>query len=418
MKAFNGELNSHRQMSRKIYVESYGCTQEKSETGLYVNKIMDEDDKITQNPEEADLRVIGTCVVIKKTENKMLERIGYLSEMGQTTVIGCLPPISYGTLVEKNVNVISQADFRSLYKGELDNIEIKEPSILDGIPINQGCTGNCNFCISRVARGKLLSRTPDKICNQISMILQRGKKEIRISSLDTAAYGKDIGIRLPALINRATSIEDFFRLRVGMMEPKNTEEIVDGLLDSYKNEKVFKFLHLPVQDGDDRILELMNREYSVGSYYHINQKFRSAFRDGVFSTDIITGYPDSDDESFRKTCELLYKSRPDIVNITTFSPRQYTRDFNKKMPPSNLIKKWGGEYTRIHKEILSQNQGEFIGREMKIFITEKGKKGTVVGRDESYRPVVIKSELPLFSMEDVEIVEAGPTYLIGKTITA
>ncbi|MCI2412733.1 MAG: tRNA (N(6)-L-threonylcarbamoyladenosine(37)-C(2))-methylthiotransferase [Cuniculiplasma sp.] len=405
-------------MSRKIYVESYGCTQEKSETGLYVNKIMGDGDKITQDPEDADLRVIGTCVVIKKTENKMLERIGYLSELGQTTVIGCLPPISSGTLIEKNVNVISQSEFRSLYRGDMDDIEIKEPSILDGVPINQGCTGNCNFCISRVARGKLLSRVPDKICNQIGMILERGKREIRISSLDTAAYGKDIGIRLPDLINKITSIDSFFKLRVGMMEPKNTEEILDDLIRAYRNEKVFKFLHLPVQDGDDRILELMNREYSVSSYYNINEKFRNAFKNGVFSTDIIVGYPGSDEESFQKTCELLYKSRPDIVNITTFSPRQYTRDFNKKMPQSNLIKKWSAEYTRIHKEILNENQSRFVEREISIFITEQGKTGTVIGRDESYRPVVVKNEIPLYSKVDVEIVETGPTYLIGKQLRA
>lgn len=405
-------------MSRKIYVESYGCTQEKSETGLYVNRIMEDGDRITQDPEDADLRVIGTCVVIKKSENKMLERIGYLSELGQTTVIGCLPPISSGTLVEKNVNVISQSEFRELYKGGMDDIEIKEPSILDGVPINQGCTGNCNFCISRVARGKLLSRAPEKICSQIGMILERGKKEIRISSLDTAAYGKDIGVRLPDLVKKITSIDDFFRLRIGMMEPKNTEEILDELISSYRNEKVFKFLHLPVQDGDDRILELMNREYSVRSYFDINEKFRHAFKDSVFSTDIIVGYPGSDEESFQKTCELLYRSRPDIVNITTFSPRQYTRDFNKKMPQSNLIKKWSGEYTGIHKEILSDNQSKFIGQERRIFVTEIGKTGTVIGRDESYRPVVVKNEIPLYSMIDVEIVETGPTYLIGKQLRA
>lgn len=202
------------------------------------------------------------------------------------------------------------------------------------------------------------------------------------------------------------------------MEPKNTEEILNDLIREYRNEKVFKFLHLPVQDGDDRILELMNREYSVSSYYNINEKFRNAFKNGVFSTDIIVGYPGSDEESFQKTCELLYKSRPDIVNITTFSPRQYTRDFNKKMPQSNLIKKWSAEYTRIHKEILNENQSRFVEREISIFITEQGKTGTVIGRDESYRPVVVKNEIPLYSKVDVEIVETGPTYLIGKQLRA
>ncbi len=405
-------------MSRKIYVESYGCTQEKSEAGLYVNKIMQEGDTLSRNPEDADLRVIGTCAVIKKTETKMLERISLLADMGKTEVIGCLPPISSGTLKEKNVEIISSREFRGFYEGGLDEIEIREPSILDGIPINQGCTGNCNFCISRISRGKLLSRPVEKICNQVSMILSRGQKEIRISSLDTAAYGKDINTGLPDLIHNIVSLRGNFKLRVGMMEPKNTEEILDDLMGAYGDEKVFKFLHLPVQDGDNRILELMNREYMVDSYYKINRVFRKTFRDSVFSTDIIVGYPGSDEESFQNTCELLYMSRPDIVNITTFSPRQYTRDFSKKMPPSNLIKRWSGEYTRIHREILRENYEPLIGKEKDIFITEVGKPGTMIGRDNAYRPVVVKGGIPLFSTINCRIVEIGPTYLMGTLLRA
>jgi 2-methylthioadenine synthetase len=207
-------------MSRKIYVEAYGCTQEKSETGLYANSIMNEGDTITENPEEADIRIIGTCVVIGKTEKKMIHRISELADYGNTRVMGCLPPISSGTLVEKNIELISPSEFRNFYRGTLDDLEIREPSILDGVPINQGCTGSCNFCISRVARGKLLSRPPEKIVNQIGMMIDRGLREIRISSLDTAAYGKDINMRLPDLVNNITHLDRDFSLRVGMMEPK------------------------------------------------------------------------------------------------------------------------------------------------------------------------------------------------------
>lgn len=405
-------------MSRKIYVEAYGCTQEKSETGLYANSIMSDGDTLTENPEEADIRIIGTCVVIGKTEKKMIHRISELADFGSTKVMGCLPPISSGTLAEKNIDLISASEFRNFYRGSLDDIEIREPSILDGIPINQGCTGNCNFCISRVARGKLLSRTPEKIVNQIGMVIGRGLKEIRISSLDTAAYGKDIGVRLPDLVNSIVQLEHDFSLRVGMMEPKNTDEIIEPLLKSYESEKVFRFMHLPVQDGDDRILELMNREYKVKSYYNVSEKFRKKFPDSLFSTDIIVGYPDSDQTSFENTVELLYKSRPDIVNITTFSPRQFTKDFHKKLPPSNLVKKWSYEYSRVHKEIIKNNFSKHIGEIRKVLITENGKGDSMVGRDSAYRPVVMRGKQNLYERIECEIVDVGPTYLVGKAITA
>lgn len=401
-------------MSRKIYVESYGCTLQKSETGLYTNSIMEDGDTIVQNPEDADLRIIGTCAVIKKTEDHMIRRIGELSDSGKTMVIGCLPPVTLGSLKEKNVDVIGNVEFRDLYRGKLDDIQIREPSILDGIPINQGCTGSCNYCISRIARGKLLSRSVDKIRGQALMQISRGIREIRISSLDTAAYGKDIGIRLPELIRHILTIDEDFMLRVGMMEPKNTAEIIEPLIEAYRNRKVFKFLHIPVQSGDNRILELMNREYEVETYFDIVRRFREDFHDAVISTDIIAGYPGDDEESFENTYKLLEISRPDIVNITRFSPRQYTKDFGKKTPPSNLIKRWSQEFTELHHRIIEESYSSLIGRTKRVMITEMGKNNTSVGRDESYRPVVVPGAHQKYSWINAEIVETGPTYLIGK----
>ena len=402
------------EMPRKIYVESYGCTLQKSETGFYTNSIMKDGDTVTGNPDDADIRIIGTCAVIKKTEDHMIRRIGELADSGRTMVIGCLPPVSMGSLKERNVEVISAGEFRDMYRGKLDSIEIREPSILDGIPINQGCTGSCNYCISRIARGKLLSRPVEKIRGQAIMQVSRGMREIRISSLDTAAYGKDIGVRLPDLIDAITSISGDFMLRVGMMEPKNTDEILSRLLESYRSSRVFKFLHIPVQSGDDRILELMNREYVAGTYFRIVKKFRDEFPGMVISTDIIAGYPGDDEESFERTYHLLEESRPEIVNITRFSPRQYTKDFGKKTPSSNLIKRWSQEYSDLHHRMIQESYESLMGRTVKILITESGKNETSVGRDESYRPVVVPGAHQKYSWINAEIVETGPTYLIGK----
>ena len=229
----------------KIYSESYGCTQSKSETGLYVNSMLGEGNTLVSRPEEADLSIIGTCVVIKQTEDRMIRRIEELSRASRVRVMGCLSTTNGGSLAQDNIEVISSRSFRDFYTGKLDDVEIREPSIFEGIPINQGCTGSCNFCISHLARGKLLSRPIDKIRNQVIMQLQKGLREVRISSLDTAAYGKDIGSRLNNLVDGIVSIKDDFMLRVGMMEPRNTLEILPQLLDSYGSSKVFKFLHIP-----------------------------------------------------------------------------------------------------------------------------------------------------------------------------
>ncbi len=403
-------------MNQKIFVESYGCTLSKSETGLYVNKMLNEGGVLVDSPEGADISVIGTCVVIKHTEEKMLRRIGELSDHSKVKVMGCLPPISAGSLKDDRIEVIDPLEFRKFYTGKLDEIEIKEPSIFEGIPINQGCTGSCNFCISHIARGKLVSRRPEKIVNQIRMQLERNIREVRITSLDTAAYGKDIESNLAELIKGITNIDDDFMLRVGMMEPRNTHDILDDLLNSLDNQKVFKFMHLPVQSGSNRILSLMNREYHREEFEAIVASFRERFRDSVLSTDIIAGYHGDDEESFNDTMNLLETTKPDIVNVTRFSPRQFTKDFSVKTPPSDKIKSWTRSYAEKHKEILEGNMEKFIGKTRSIMITEKGKEGTSVGRDLAYRPVVVPGVHETYSRLECEIVGTGNTYLIGKVI--
>lgn len=400
----------------KIYFESYGCTLNKSEAGLYVNSLLKDGSTLVNNPADADLSVVSTCVVIKHTENRMLSRIQELSSKSKVRVMGCLPPVSAGTLESDSIEVLHPREMRAFYYGALDDIEIREPSIFDGIPINQGCTGNCNFCISRVARGKLISRPVSKIASQVRMQIERGIGEVRISSLDTAAYGKDTGVRLPNLIREICSIEGDFMLRVGMMEPRNTFEIVDDLLNSYSDPKVFRFLHLPVQSGDDRILESMNREYKLDEFLKITEKFRNSYPDGTLSTDIISGYPEDDEESFQNTLNMLERTKPEIVNITRFSPRQYTKDFNRKVPDSGKVKRWTAEYTEMHRNIIKERMENLIGRTESIFLTERVKDGTTMGRDQSYRAVVVPGEHPLYSRIDVELVDHGGTYLIGKPL--
>lgn len=400
----------------KIYFESYGCTLNKSETGLYVNRLLQDGGVLVKSPDEADISVIGTCVVIRHTENRMMNRIQELSSKSRVRVMGCLPPVSAGTLDNENIETLKPLEVRSFYSGALDDVEIVEPSIFDGIPINQGCTGSCNFCISRVARGKLLSRRPEKIIDQVKMQLSRGIGEVRISSLDTAAYGKDIGVRLPSLVEGICSLNGKFRLRIGMMEPKNTMEILPELLDSYSSERVFKFLHIPVQSGDNRILDSMNREYESETYFEIVDQFKRRYPDSTLSTDIISGYPGDDEESFENTLRLIERTEPEIINITRFSPRPFTRDFEKKTPESNLVKRWTAEYTKLHRKLTNARFDGLVGRFENVFTTERVKEGTTLARDSAYRPVVLSGDLPLFSTFDTEIVEHSDNYLVGKMI--
>ncbi|WP_188679675.1 tRNA (N(6)-L-threonylcarbamoyladenosine(37)-C(2))-methylthiotransferase [Thermogymnomonas acidicola] len=400
----------------RIYVESYGCTLNRAETGLYVNRLLSEGAELVQRPEEADIGVIGTCVVIRHTEEKMLRRIEELSSKVRVKVTGCLPAVSAGQLEGGAVEVLKPREARSLYTGYLDDVEIREASIFEGIPINQGCTGSCSYCISRVSRGKLLSRPVEKIVKQVEMQLERGIREIRLTSLDTAAYGKDTGHRLPELVAAILRIPKDFRLRVGMMEPKNAGEIAEELFRTYSDPRVFRFLHLPVQSGDDRVLRDMNREYTVSDFERIVRMFRERFPDSTLSTDIICGYHSDDEESFENTVRLIERTEPEIINITRFSPRPFTKDFGSKTPPSNVMGRWSRALTELHREISARKMASLVGRTEAIIFAERGKQGTTVGRDSAYRPVVVPGEYPLYGEAQVEVVDSTETYLVGRVI--
>jgi MiaB-like tRNA modifying enzyme len=399
----------------KIYFESYGCTLQKSESSLYLNKLLqDKNNSVVDTPDEADLSMIGTCVVIKHTEDKMIKRISSLSKKSENVqVLGCLATVNGNTIESENVQVLKPREFRNFYEGGLDNIEIKSDTY-DGIPINQGCTGSCNFCISHIARGRLLSRKIDKIINQAKMELDRNIREIRISSLDTAAYGKDIGTDLAELVNNISSIEGDFYIRVGMMEPRNTYDILDKLVSAYGHGNVFKFLHLPVQSADNGVLEAMNREYTIEEARTVWKKFQETFPDMSIATDIILGYYNDSRDGFEKTLKFLEEYRPDIINVTRFSPRPYTKDYNKTPLNSNLLKQWSNEIINLHNNQMENKLDRFIGKEEKILITEKGKNGTMVGRDINYRPVVLNGNYEKYSYVYCKIVSHGSNYLMGE----
>ncbi len=402
----------------KIYLESYGCTLQKSESAMYVNRLLSEGHELVDSPDSADLSVIGTCVVIKKTENKMVRRIEELSGRSRVRVIGCLTSTGGDQLSGGNIEVVDPAEFRQFYRGKLDGIDIRAPSIWEGIPINQGCTGSCNFCVSRVARGKLVSRRPGKVVDQVRMQLSRGMREVKITSLDTAAYGLDIDSDLNSLVKGILSIDGDFRLRIGMMEPKNTAKIHEGLLDIMHDTRVYRFLHLPVQSGDNRVLEAMNREYTVDTFREIAENFNSTFPVGMLSTDVVVGYHCDDEDSFEKTYRLMEDVRPAVMNITKFSQRPYTKDFNSRPPPSNHIKRWSTELTELHHRILKERLESMSGTVIKdAMVTEAGKKGTSVLRDINYNPIVVMERMPLYEKRTVEIVDSGSTFLVGKAVS-
>ncbi len=399
----------------KVYVEAYGCSQNIAETMMIARAIGSR----VKNPKDADLILIGTCVVIEHTENRMLRRIRELKKYEKKIVVyGCLPSARM-EIIDKDVIPISTWELEEADK--ILNIEnspldfVYERDSIATIPIANGCLGNCAYCITRIARGRLRSRDENWILKMAKKAIERGIKEIRLSAQDTAAYGKDLGKNLAELINSLTSIKGEFKLRIGMMEPRETLEILEPLIDSYRSNKVFKFLHIPVQSGDDYILERMRRGYKVKDFKYIVNKFRKNFPNITISTDIIAGFPGEDDESFKKTYNLVKEIKPDILNITRFSPRPKTPAYKWKKVSSNIVKERSKKLTELHFSILKEKNKNLLGKEFEVVVTSHGKKGNFLARNNEYKPIILDDgEIGKFYR--IRIRDLGNTYFKGEIL--
>lgn len=414
-----------------MYLEVYGCTANKSDASIIKGILQSKGHRFVKETEDAEVVIILTCTVIGSTEQRMLSRIKKLSRLGKTLIVsGCMAAVQPDLVWEITSDAILLPPSKVSAVADVVGgkklcceytVKTSLPRCYEGvvahIAISEGCDFSCSYCITTKARGKLISYSIEEVVATVHDAIRKGCREIQLTSQDTASYGSDTGESLSELIKRVSEINRCFRIRVGMMNPYTALRQVDELLDAYENHKVYKFLHLPVQSGDNRVLQRMNRRYTVEEFVGIIDLFRSRFPNVTVSTDVIVGFPGEDEEGFKETMNLLKEAEPDIVNITRFSPRPYTEA--KKLTdrvPTAVAKQRSRVLTTLCKEIAEKKNKLFLGRKYNVLITEKGKESTMVGRTINYKPVVIPSQVQLGSIIPVKIVETTANYLIGKLI--
>jgi MiaB/RimO family radical SAM methylthiotransferase len=230
-----------------------------------------------------------------------------------------------------------------------------------------------------------------------------------------ACYGRDIGLNLVDLLHSVCAMEGEFFVRVGMMTPNYVLGMLDELVEAFRDEHVFKFLHLPVQSGDDEVLKRMNRFYSVEDFQRVIEAFRGAIRDITVSTDVICGFPTESEEAFERTMKLIERVKPDIVNVSKFFPRPLT--LAEKMTPlvsASDVTDRSKRLTELVKRISAEKNKAWMNWTGKILIDEEGKQpNSWIGRNFAYKPIVVKSEnvALLGKFLNVRVVKTYQTYL-------
>jgi MiaB-like tRNA modifying enzyme len=418
----------------KVYLETYGCTANKGDSELILGQLAQLGFTCTSNLLEADLVIVNTCAVKGVTYRRMKSRLLQLKKLGKKVLVaGCLPLIDphgldgFSAISCRSIpslpEVLSRIErgeenVRILYhpfveKPLLPRIRLQSLSAI--VQIEEGCLSNCSYCSVKLARGSLRSFLPENLERVTREAIKEGAKEILLTGQDTAVYGRDIGTDLPSLIQRLSTLPGNFRIRVGMMNPRYTLDILPSLLNAYESPKVYKFLHLPLQSGDNQVLKDMRRGYTVENFERIVSAFRERFPDLQLVTDIIVGFPTENQEAFERTCELLKKLEPDKVNISKFSPMPRTDAARLKQLSSQVIASRSRIMTNLCRQIAMEVNRRYLGRTMKVLVVERGPRGGFLARACNYKPVILR-DAKIGEEVEIKVVDAKPTHLIGEII--
>ncbi len=418
----------------KVFSECYGCSASLSDNEIMLGLLKQAGFRVVNTAEDSDINLIVTCSVKAPTEQRMIYRIKELTRLNKPLIVaGCMPKVEKEIIekinphasllgpdsIEKIVDVVNStlSGKKAVFLKDLKKPKLRLPRVNknDFIHITQistGCNLSCSYCIVKLAKGKLFSYPINTIVKDIKQALSNGVKEIWITSQDNAAYSFN-DHRLPQLLNEVCKIDGKFFVRVGMMNPSHVKEILDELIEVYKNEKIFKFLHLPLQSGSNRILQLMNRQYKVEDFVGIVKKFRKEIPQLTLSTDIIVGFPGEEDSDFNSTFELLKRMKFDIVNISKFGARPGTTASKMKQLDTKTVNERSAILHKLVKKIQLDVNKKWINWAGEVLIDEKGIENSFVGRNFAYKSIVIREKVDLGKFFDVKIVDTTSNFLIG-----
>lgn len=429
--------------NRKACIITYGCSNNQNESRIMAGLLQQAGFSIT-NEENADIVIVNTCSVKNKTESKILHRLstfGARFPEKKLIVAGCLPEADIkrvkkhvkgtsivGTNHITKITTAATEDGIVEFVGKDENNragleKIGLPKIREGaidiITISNGCASSCTFCSTKLAKGNLMSYDENKIVEEIRAgKIGGGAKEFWLTSQDCGCYGFETGTNAAALLKNITSsVHGEYFLRLGMANPQHVKRILPELIEAYQNDHIFKFLHVPVQSGSEKVLREMRRGHTVEDFKRVVNEFRRAFPEITIWTDMIVGFPGETEEDFSASIQLLQEARPDVVNISMYSSRPGTRASKMKQIQSETIKERTGKMNLLAKDIYLQNNKKWLGWSGNIIVDEfKETKGNFIGRNYAYKPVVVRGNYRLGQIVDVKIEEASSMCLFGEEI--
>ena len=429
-------------MEKTVALITLGCKVNQYETNAMSQKLIENGYKVVEHTQKADIYIINTCTVTNMSDRKSRQMIRRAKEMNPKAFIiavGCYVQVSKEEVEkieeidlalgnEEKVNIVDYCnklleEKDSEKQSAMEDVmqakefsEFGETSYTEKtravIKVQDGCDRFCSYCIIPYARGRVRSRKPEHIIKEIENIAKQGIKEVVITGIHIASYGKDFrnGYKLIDLLEEINQIEGIERIRLGSIEPLLiTEEFVQRLT---KLEKICEHFHLSLQSGCDETLKRMNRRYTIEQFTEIVERLRVAYSNVNLTTDIIVGFPGETEEEFNKTYKFLENIKFYKMHIFKYSQRKGTKaaEMPEQISPEEKEKR-----SKKLIELSDKNEEEYnkkyIGKTVEV-LWEEEKQGTYKGHTKNYVLVESNNKHQENMLEQVIIKEATKHHVI------
>mmetsp|Transcript_29859 Transcript_29859/g.42593 ORF Transcript_29859/g.42593 Transcript_29859/m.42593 type:complete len:611 (-) Transcript_29859:68-1900(-) len=387
--------------SQRVWLKTYGCSHNVSDSEYMEGLLKAYGYEMVTEQKDADVWVLNSCTVKDPSQAAFMHLVTKAKSQGLPVVVaGCVPQAdrTLSGLEDVSMLGISQIDrvveaveqtvqgntVRMLAKKELPRLDlpkVRKNPLVEIIPLSTGCLGNCTYCKTRQARGKLGSYALEAIVDRVREVCEEGVSEIWLSSEDTGAYGRDIGTDIGKLLRAIIEVlpAEGVMLRVGMTNPPFILEHLPVISEVLRHPKVFSFLHIPVQAGSDRVLTAMNREYTVAEFRTVADYLLANVPGVTIATDIICGFPNETEADFDETLALMAHYQLPVVNISQFYPRPGTPAAKMRRLPTDIVKDRSRRLTRLFEGF--DPHGSLVGQKVAVWFDVEVSEFTRLAED-------------------------------------
>ncbi len=431
---------------KRVYIETYGCQMNVADSEVVAGILSKEGYGFTQELSEADVILVNTCAIRDNAEQRIYGRLGLfgtykkLRSSAVVGILGCMAERLRTRLVEEEQVVdlvVGPDEYRKLpllienaFAGEkgiatrlsrVENYEDIVPLRTDGVSawlsVMRGCDKFCTFCVVPFTRGRERSRSLQSVVHEVRELAARGFKEVTLLGQNVNSY-RDGEYDFADLMQHVAAVDRSVRVRFTTSHP---QDMSDKLIETIAaNENMCKYIHLPVQSGSNRILELMNRTYTVEHYLALVERIRSAIPGVSLTTDIISGFPTETEEDHRMTMELLQQVRYDGAFTFKYSPREHTRAWEMRDDvPEEVKGERVFEISEMQRHITLELNRNMIGTVERILVEGRSKKSEEewMGRTDTNKTVVFPrtNEMP-GEYVDILIQRCNSATLFGDRV--